>query len=56
MMIFVMLLVVIYLEVDLQVPCSIGADSLDGYSGLTTIIAGTNILGQFNVLSEYMKN
>jgi hypothetical protein len=30
----------IYLEVDLQVPCSIGADSLDGYSGLTTSIAG----------------
>jgi hypothetical protein len=38
---------VIYLEVDLQVPCSIGANSLDGYSGLTTTIAGTNILGQF---------
>jgi hypothetical protein len=31
---------VIYLEVDLQVPCSIGANSLDGYSGLTTTIAG----------------
>jgi hypothetical protein len=30
----------IYLEVDLQVPCSIGATSLDGYSGLTTTIAG----------------
>ena len=26
---------VIYLEVDLQVPCAIGADSLDGYSGST---------------------
>ena len=26
---------VIYLEVDLQVPCSIGANSLDGYSGYT---------------------
>jgi hypothetical protein len=25
----------IYLEVDLQVPCSIGANSLDGYSGST---------------------
>jgi hypothetical protein len=37
---------VIYLEVDLQVPCSIGADSLDGYSGLTTTIAGT-VNGQF---------
>jgi hypothetical protein len=30
----------IYVEVDLQVPCSIGASSLDGYSGLTTDIAG----------------
>ena len=30
----------IYVEVDLQVPCSIGASSLDGYSGLTTTIAG----------------
>jgi hypothetical protein len=37
---------VIYLEVDLQVPCSIGANSLDGYSGLTTTIAGT-VNGQF---------
>jgi len=26
---------VIYLEVDLQVPCAIGSDSLDGYSGST---------------------
>jgi hypothetical protein len=26
----------IYLEVDCQVPCAIGADSLDGYSGFTT--------------------
>jgi hypothetical protein len=25
----------IYLEVDLQVPCEVGADSLDGYSGST---------------------
>jgi len=31
---------IIYLEVDAQVPCSIGAGSLDGYSGLTTTIAG----------------
>jgi hypothetical protein len=31
----------IYLEADLQRPCSIGANSLDGYSGLTTTIAGT---------------
>jgi len=31
----------IYVEVDLQVPCSITSDSIDGYSGLTTTIAGT---------------
>ncbi len=29
---------IIYLEVDTQVPCSIGADSLDGYSGVTTSV------------------
>jgi len=27
---------VIYLEVDTQVPCSVGSNSLDGYSGYTT--------------------
>ena len=27
---------VIYLEVDTQVPCSVGSNSLDGYSGFTT--------------------
>jgi len=31
----------IYLEVDLQEPASIGSGSLDGYSGLTTTIAGS---------------
>jgi hypothetical protein len=31
---------IIYLEVDLQVPCSIGSASMDGYSGLTTTIGG----------------
>ena len=31
----------IYLEVDLQVPCSIAANSIDGYSGLTTTIAAS---------------
>jgi hypothetical protein len=30
----------IYLEVDTQVPCSIGANSLDGYSGFTTQAVG----------------
>lgn len=31
----------IYLEVDLQVPAAIGANSMDGYSGFTTTINGT---------------
>ena len=31
---------VIYLEVDLQIPTSIGANSLDGYSGLTPTASG----------------
>ncbi len=35
----------IYLEVDLQVPCSIGSGSFDGYSGLTTTIAGSAAAG-----------
>jgi hypothetical protein len=37
---------VIYLEVDLQVPCSIGANSIDGYSGLTTTFTAPST-GQF---------
>jgi hypothetical protein len=36
---------IIYLEVDLQVPCSIGANSLDGYSGITTTVNGTTVVG-----------
>jgi len=32
---------IIYLEVDTQVPCAIGAGSLDGYSGFTTQTIGT---------------
>jgi hypothetical protein len=36
----------IYLEVDLQVPCSIGANSIDGYSGLTTTFTAPST-GQF---------
>ena len=47
----------IYLEVDLQQPCSIGAASLDGYSGLTLAIAGNATAGtqfttQFRVYKE----
>jgi hypothetical protein len=48
---------IIYLEVDLQVPCSVGADSLDGYSGLTTTIAGTtNVSSQFTATYRVYKN
>jgi hypothetical protein len=36
---------IIYLEVDLQVPCSIGTANLDGYSGLTPTIAGSAVPG-----------
>jgi hypothetical protein len=36
---------IIYLEVDCQVPCSVGANSIDGYSGLTTSVAGTGAAG-----------
>lgn len=32
----------IYLEVDLQVPATVGANSLDGYSGFTTTFSGTS--------------
>jgi hypothetical protein len=35
---------VIYLEVDLQVPCTVGSNSLDGYSGLTTTVIGSNVI------------
>ena len=38
---------IIYLEVDLQVPCTIGPDSLDGYSGFP-IGSNATINGQFN--------
>jgi hypothetical protein len=38
---------IIYLEVDLQVPCSIGANSLDGYSGFTLPTNATNTQTQF---------
>jgi hypothetical protein len=47
----------IYLEVDLQVPCSIGANSLDGYSGLTTTINGTTAINsQFTTTYRAYQN
>ena len=36
---------IIYLEVDCQVPCSVGANSIDGYSGFTTALAGSAAAG-----------
>jgi hypothetical protein len=36
---------IIYLEIDVQSPASIGANSLDGYTGFTTTIAGSGIAG-----------
>ena len=47
----------IYLEVDAQVPCSVGANSLDGYSGITTTIAGAGTLNsQFTTKYRAYKN
>ena len=47
----------IYLEVDAQVPCSIGSNSLDGYSGITTTIAGNGALDtQFTTKYRAYKN
>jgi hypothetical protein len=48
---------IIYLEVDLQRPCSIGANSLDGYSGLTTTITasaneGTQFTAYYRIYQE----
>ena len=46
----------IYLEVDLQVPCALGAASLDGYSGLTLTVAGTDAVGsQFKCIYRRYK-
>jgi len=46
---------IIYLEVDLQVPCTVGANSLDGYSG-TTIGAGSSATNLFNATYRVYKN
>jgi hypothetical protein len=47
---------IIYLEVDCQVPCSIGSGSLDGYSGITTTVAGaTSLSTQFSATYRIYK-
>jgi hypothetical protein len=46
---------IIYLEADVQVPCSVGSNSLDGYSGATTAVSGTSS-GAFNATYRIYKN
>ena len=46
---------VIYLEVDLQRPATVGANSLDGYTGYTTLFSGASS-GQFTATYRIYKN
>jgi hypothetical protein len=46
---------VIYLEVDLQRPATVGADSLDGYTGFTTTSTGSTT-GAFTATYRIYKN
>jgi hypothetical protein len=46
---------IIYLEVDLQVPCTVGSNSIDGYSG-TTIAAGATAANLFTTTYRIYKN
>jgi hypothetical protein len=48
---------VIYLEVDTQVPCSVGGNSMDGYSGFTTqALTNTNTNTSFKATYRIYKN
>ena len=48
---------VIYLEVDTQVPCSVGSNSMDGYSGFTTqALTNTNTNTSFKATYRIYKN
>ena len=47
---------VIYLEVDLQVPATVGANSLDGYSGLTTTLTGGTSSNAFEATYRIYKS
>ena len=48
---------VIYLEVDTQVPCSVGSNSMDGYSGFTTqALTNTNTNTSFIATYRIYKN
>jgi hypothetical protein len=46
---------VIYLEIDTQVPCSVGSGSLDGYSGITTN-ANTSSINVFTCTYRIYQN
>jgi hypothetical protein len=46
---------IIYLEVDLQVPATVGSNSLDGYSG-TTIASGASATNLFRASYRIYKN
>ena len=46
---------IIYLEVDFQVPCSIGANSLDGYSGYTLPTEPSGASAQFTATYRIYK-
>jgi hypothetical protein len=46
---------IIYLEVDFQTPCSIGANSLDGYSGYTLGIQPASAANQFTATYRVYK-
>ena len=47
---------IIYLEVDLQVPATVGANSLDGYSGLTTTLTGGTSSNAFEATYRIYKS
>ena len=48
---------VIYLEIDTQVPCSVGSNSMDGYSGFTTqALTNTNTNTSFKATYRIYKN
>jgi len=47
---------VMYIEVDLQRPATVGADSLDGYTGFTTTISGGTGLSDFGISYRIYKS
>jgi hypothetical protein len=47
---------IMYLEVDLQRPATVGSDSLDGYTGFTTTISGGTGLSDFGITYKIYKS